>query len=106
MLRAGEIFAGYVIERRLGSGGMGEVYLARHPRLPRQVALKLLGREFAADGEIRARFEREADLVARLDHPNIVSVHDRGVEDDRLWISMQFVDGIDASELDPATLPP
>ncbi|MGW4245639.1 protein kinase domain-containing protein [Nocardia sp. NPDC004722] len=106
MLRAGEVFAGYVIERRLGSGGMGEVYLATHPRLPRRVALKLLGRDFTADPEIRARFEREAELIARLDHPNIVSVHDRGVHDDRLWISMQFIDGVDAGELDPPTLPP
>ncbi|WP_308188398.1 serine/threonine-protein kinase [Nocardia australiensis] len=106
MLQNGEVFAGYRIERVLGRGGMGSVYLARHPRLPRSMALKLLNPELFSDSEIRARFEREADLVAQLDHPNIVTVFDRGVDDDQLWISMQFVDGIDASTIDPKKLPP
>ncbi|MFC9896118.1 serine/threonine-protein kinase [Nocardia sp. NPDC127579] len=106
MLEPGDVFAGYTIERLLGRGGMGSVYLARHPRLPRQTALKLLSRELYEDEEIRARFEREADLVAQLDHPNIVTVFDRGVEDEQLWISMQYIDGIDASSVDPAKLPP
>ncbi|MFB8001639.1 bifunctional serine/threonine-protein kinase/ABC transporter substrate-binding protein [Nocardia sp. NPDC056000] len=105
-MRAGEIFAGYQVERLLGSGGMGSVYLARHPRLPRMVALKVLSPEFAGDAEIRARFEREAELIARLDHPNIVSVSDRGVENGRLWIAMQFIDGSDAAALQPPELPP
>ncbi|MEV6066569.1 bifunctional serine/threonine-protein kinase/ABC transporter substrate-binding protein [Nocardia sp. NPDC052001] len=105
-MRAGEIFAGYQVERLLGSGGMGSVYLARHPRLPRMVALKVLSPEFAGDAEIRARFEREAELIARLDHPNIVSVSDRGVENGRLWIAMQFIDGSDAAALLPPELPP
>ncbi|MEV6275894.1 protein kinase [Nocardia sp. NPDC051832] len=106
MLEPGDVFAGYTIERLLGRGGMGSVYLARHPRLPRQTALKLLSRELYEDEEIRARFEREADLVAQLDHPNIVTVFDRGVEDEQLWISMQYIDGIDASSVDPKKLPP
>ncbi|MGW4245717.1 bifunctional serine/threonine-protein kinase/ABC transporter substrate-binding protein [Nocardia sp. NPDC004722] len=106
MVRAGEEFAGYLIERRLGGGGMGEVYLGRHPRLPRLIAIKVLARELASEKETRARFEREAELIARLDHPNIVTVHDRGVEGGRLWIAMQYVDGGDASALDPFTLPP
>jgi len=106
MLASGEVFAGYVIERQLGRGGMGSVYLAKHPRLPRMTALKLLNREMFDDKEVRARFEREADLVARLDHPNIVTVYDRGVEDEQLWISMQYIDGVDAASVDPATLPP
>ncbi|MFI9405826.1 bifunctional serine/threonine-protein kinase/ABC transporter substrate-binding protein [Nocardia sp. NPDC052316] len=106
MLRAGEVFAGYVIERRLGQGGMGSVYLARHPRLPRRIALKLLSTELHTNDEMRARFEREAELVARLDHPNIVAVYDRGVDDGVRWISMQYVDGIDAGALDPRTLEP
>ncbi|WP_051153343.1 bifunctional serine/threonine-protein kinase/ABC transporter substrate-binding protein [Nocardia niigatensis] len=84
---------------------MGEVFLARHPRLPRLVAIKLLARELVSQRETRSRFEREAELVARLDHPNIVAVHDRGVEDGRLWIAMQYVDGGDAASLDPCTLP-
>ncbi|MEC3919106.1 bifunctional serine/threonine-protein kinase/ABC transporter substrate-binding protein [Nocardia sp. CDC160] len=106
MVRAGEEFAGFLIERRLGGGGMGEVFLARHPRLPRLIAIKLLARELASQPETRARFEREAELIARLDHPNIVTVHDRGVADGRLWIAMQYVDGGDAASLDPFTLPP
>ncbi|WP_336081505.1 serine/threonine-protein kinase [Nocardia sp. SSK8] len=99
MISAGTVFAGYTIDRQLGQGGMGSVFLARHPRLNRQIALKVLNPERFADTEIRARFEREADLVARLEHPNIVTVYDRGVDDERLWISMQFVDGVDAAAL-------
>ncbi|MGS2805559.1 serine/threonine-protein kinase [Nocardia sp. MW-W600-9] len=106
MVSDGTVFAGYTIDRQLGRGGMGSVYLARHPRLPRWTALKLLNQELYSDTEIRARFEREADLVAQLDHPNIVTVFDRGVEGDQLWISMQYIDGVDASMLDPRSLPP
>ncbi|CAM4527821.1 serine/threonine-protein kinase [Nocardia ninae] len=106
MLQPGEIFAGYTIERLLGRGGMGSVYLARHPRLPRLTAMKLLNPEVFHDKEIRTRFEREADLVARLDHPNIVTVFDRGVEDERLWISMQYIDGTDAAGVEARSLPP
>ncbi|MFE6857881.1 serine/threonine protein kinase [Nocardia sp. NPDC057668] len=106
MLSTGEVFAGYTIERQLGRGGMGSVYLAQHPRLPRKTALKLLNRELFDDKEIRARFEREADLVSQLEHANIVTVYDRGVENNQLWISMQYVDGVDAAHLDPLTLDP
>ncbi|MGK8522387.1 serine/threonine-protein kinase [Nocardia asteroides] len=106
MLRSGDVFAGYTIERLLGRGGMGSVYLARHPRLPRMTAMKLLNPELFDDREIRTRFEREADLVARLDHPNIVTVFDRGVEGNRLWICMRYIDGTDAAALDAWTLSP
>ncbi|MEV5648684.1 serine/threonine-protein kinase [Nocardia sp. NPDC052254] len=105
MLNNGDVFAGFTVERMLGQGGMGSVYLARHPRLPRLTALKLLNRELYTDAEIRARFEREADLCAQLDHPGIVAVYDRGVEDDQLWICMQYVDGIDAAGVNPRSLP-
>lgn len=98
-LTAGEVFAGYTIVRMLGSGGMGEVYLARHPRLPRHDAVKILPREWAADNEYRSRFIREADLASTLWHPHIVGVHDRGEADGQLWISMDFVDGVDAGRL-------
>ncbi|WP_084523884.1 serine/threonine-protein kinase [Nocardia inohanensis] len=106
MLNSGDVFAGFRIERLLGQGGMGSVYLARHPRLGKLTALKLLNRELFADREIRTRFEREADLVAQLDHPNIVEVYDRGTEDAQLWISMQYVDGVDAAGVDVTQLPP
>ena len=95
----GESFAGYTVVRLLGVGGMGEVYLARHPRLPRNDALKVLPRSVTGDGEYRARFEREADIAATLWHPNIVAVHDRGEFDGQLWIAMDYVDGTDAAEL-------
>ncbi|MBI2698543.1 MULTISPECIES: serine/threonine-protein kinase [Mycobacterium] len=98
-LRPGEVFAGYTIIRLLGCGGMGEVYLAEHPRLPRQEALKVLSGDISADDEYRRRFVREADLAAALWHPNIVRVNDRGEFDGKLWISMDFVDGTDAASL-------
>ncbi|WP_306357934.1 MULTISPECIES: serine/threonine-protein kinase [unclassified Nocardia] len=108
-LTPGTLFAGYRIERQLGAGGMGTVYLARHPRLPRMDALKVLPPALGADPEFRARFLREADVAARLDHANIVAVHDRGVERGSLWISMQFVAGLDGAELirrHPTGVPP
>src|SRR5687768_10539603 len=98
-LRDGETFAGYTILRRLGSGGMGEVYLVRHPRLPRHDALKILPPELTTDNDFRERFNREADLVSALWHPHIVGVHDRGEYDGQLWLSMDYVDGMDASRL-------
>ncbi|MEC3953764.1 serine/threonine-protein kinase [Nocardia sp. CDC153] len=99
LLRPGTVFAGYRIERILGRGGMGTVYLVRHPRLPRFEALKVLPAEYSDDPEYRARFGREAELAARLSHPNIVAVRDRGETDGCLWIAMQFVDGFDAATL-------
>jgi serine/threonine protein kinase, bacterial len=69
----GSAFAGYTVLRLLGSGGMGEVYLADHPRLPRKDALKILPTQVSADAEYRDRFLREADLAASLWHPNIVA---------------------------------
>ena len=72
------IFAVYRIERVLGVGGMGTVYLARNPDLPRSEAIKILSVELSRDPAFRARFVREADVAAGLDHPNIVSVHRRG----------------------------
>lgn len=98
-LADGATFAGYTIIRLLGAGGMGEVYLAQHPRLPRQDALKVLTASVTDDSEYRERFEREADMVAALWHPHIVGVHDRGDCDGQLWISMDYVDGTDAGAL-------
>ena len=99
MLKAGETFAGYTIVRPLGAGGMGEVYLADHPRLPRADALKVIGSAISADPSYQERFIREADLAAKLWHPNIVGVHDRGESEGQLWIAMDFVEGRNAEEL-------
>lgn len=93
----GQVFAGYTIESVLGTGGMGSVYLAKHPRLPRKDALKLLSSALSTDESFRIRFEREADLAARLIHRNIVAVYDRGSSDGQLWIAMQHVAGSDAA---------
>ncbi|KUI22710.1 serine/threonine protein kinase [Mycobacterium sp. GA-1285] len=95
----GAEFAGYTIIRLLGTGGMGEVYLARHPRLPRLEALKILPKDVSADPEFRQRFAREADIASSLWHPHIVAVHDRGEYDGQLWIAMDYVDGTDAARL-------
>jgi serine/threonine protein kinase len=109
VLTAGSIFADYLIERQLGAGGMGAVYAARHPRLPRRIALKVLSDGLCDDPAFRARFEREGELIARVDHPNVVAVYDRGAADGRLWIAMQCVDGVDVDKLvrsGPSALPP
>jgi serine/threonine protein kinase, bacterial len=99
-LAVGMTFDGYTVLRPLGSGGMAEVYLAQHPRLPRQDALKILAEDVtAAEDDFRERFQREADLAAALWHPNIVAVHDRGEFDGHLWIAMDYVDGTDAARL-------
>jgi serine/threonine protein kinase len=98
-LVAGEVFAGYTIVRQLGGGGMGEVYLGQHPRLPRRDALKVLRTEISSDDSFRQRFIRESDSIAGLEHPHIVTVYDRGDNERRLWIATQYVDGSDAAQL-------
>jgi serine/threonine-protein kinase len=98
-LADGTTFADYTIIRRLGTGGMGEVYLAKHPRLSRQDALKILRADVSVDAEYRERFHREADIAAGLWHPHIVEVHDTGEFDGQLWLSMDYVDGTDADSL-------
>src|SRR6478609_8996368 len=99
VLNSGEMFAGYRIVRLLGAGGMGEVYLAQHPRLTRMDAIKVLPAALTGDRDFADRFRREADITAGLWHPHIVGVHDRGEFDGHLWISMDFVDGTDAARL-------
>jgi serine/threonine protein kinase len=80
----------------LGAGAMGTVYLAAHPRLPREAALKVLPAELTANPEYRARFVREAELAAGLSHPHIVGIYDRGEHDGQFWISIAYVAGTDA----------
>src|SRR5271163_2079885 len=96
---SGAKFAGYTILRPLGAGGMAEVYLVLHPRLPRRDVIKVLAEAITKDREFRERFNREADLAATLWHPHIVGVHDRGEFNGQLWISMDYVEGTDAARL-------
>ncbi|WP_431236070.1 serine/threonine-protein kinase (plasmid) [Mycolicibacterium psychrotolerans] len=97
-LDAGAVIGGYRIQQVLGAGGMGTVYLAADPVLPRSIALKVLSAELSRDEQFRHRFIREADLAATLDHPNIVTVYSRGESDGQLWIAMQYVAGSDAQK--------
>ncbi len=92
-LASGTTFAGYTILRMLDFGATGEVYLAQHPRLARQEALRVLPAAFTADSEFGQRFLREADIVARLYHANIVQMYDRGECDGRLWVATEYVTG-------------
>ncbi len=89
----------YRVLRRLGSGGMAEVWCAEDEQLGRGVALKLLARRFAEDAEFRERFRREAQAAAGLQHPNIVGIFDRGNWDGTAYIAMELVDGRTLKEL-------
>ncbi|WP_375484387.1 serine/threonine-protein kinase [uncultured Mycobacterium sp.] len=98
-LAPGSTFAGYTIVRMLGTGGTGEVYLAQHPALARQDALKVLPRSMTADRKFRERFHRETEIAATLYHPHIVEVYGRGEFDGQLWIAMEYLNGITAAQL-------
>jgi serine/threonine protein kinase/tetratricopeptide (TPR) repeat protein len=90
---APQTVGGYEVIRPLGAGGMGEVLLARDPRLERMVALKVLHRDFAVDPVARKRFHREAKALASLSHPGIVTIHEIGEDDKRDFIVMEFLRG-------------
>src|ERR671933_1914662 len=98
----------YRAERRLGSGGMAEVWCAEDDVLGRRVALKLLGGRFAEDPEFRERFRREARAAAGLAHPNIVGIFDRGEWDGTPYIAMELVEGRTLKDLvrERGPLPP
>ncbi len=83
----------YRVLRRIGAGGMADVWLAEDTHLQRQVALKVLHRRFAQDREFVERFRREAESAAGLQHPNIVAVFDRGEFEGTYYIAMQYVEG-------------
>jgi eukaryotic-like serine/threonine-protein kinase len=85
--------ARYRVLRRIGSGGMADVWLAEDTHLQRQVALKVLHRRFAQDREFVERFRREAEAAAGLQHPNIVSVYDRGEFEGTYYIAMRYIEG-------------
>ena len=89
----GSQVAHYLIEKQLGSGGMGDVYLTQDLTLGRKVALKLLDPSLIGDSATRTRFLREARLASTLDHPNICTIHEVGEAEGRLFIAMQYVEG-------------
>jgi TolB-like protein len=104
-LDSGARLGPYEILEPLGAGGMGEVYRARDGRLGRVVAIKLLRRDLAADPDRIERFEREARSASALNHPNIVTIHDVGVEGSTSYIAMEWVDGTSLRELVAAGKP-
>src|SRR5262245_240457 len=92
-MRAGTRLGPYEIIEPIGHGGMGDVYRARDVRLQRQVAIKTLAAPIAADPIFRERFDREARAVAALSHPNILAIHDVGIEDGLPYLAVELLDG-------------
>ena len=98
--RRGTVFAGrYRLERRLGSGGMADVWLAEDQELGRNVAIKMLHERYAGDTQFVERFRREATHAAGLSHPNVVSIFDRGMAEGSYYIVMEYVEGRTLKEL-------
>ena len=95
----GSTLAGYKVEKRLGRGAMGTVYLARQLSLDRPVALKILAPRFSKDEDFIQRFLEEARAAGRLNHPNVVQVYDAGHEGDHHYMSMEYLEGGSLEEL-------
>lgn len=105
-ITSGSKLGPYLVVAPIGAGGMGEVFRARDTRLDREVAIKVLPPSVASDGERRARFEREAKAVAALSHPNILAIHDVGVEQGVAYAVMELLTGQTLRErLDAGALP-
>jgi serine/threonine-protein kinase len=92
------LFGHYVLLERLGAGGMGQVFKARHQRIDRLVALKVIRKDLLGDEEAVHRFQREILAIARLSHPNIVSAFDAGEENGVPFIVMEYIDGISLAD--------
>ena len=98
--KAADLFIGpYVVIDKLGQGGMGKVFRARHARIDRPVALKVVHPNLITNATIRGRYEREVEAASKLDHPNIVRVFDAGEANGRFYMAMEFVDGVDFARL-------
>ena len=92
-LTPGCVLGPYEILAPLGAGGMGEVYRARHSRLEREIAVKVLPEHLSRDTEALARFEREVKTVAALNHPNILAIHDFANQSGTFYAVMELLDG-------------
>src|SRR5262252_6886180 len=92
-------FGRYEILGKLGEGAMGVVYRARDSAIGRVVALKMLAAELGAEEELHQRFQREAEAIGRLSHPNIVTVYDLGDAEGQLYMAMELLDGDDLRAL-------
>src|SRR5215475_3854977 len=84
----------YRILEKLGAGGMGVVYLAEDLKLGRKVAIKVLSHEFTSNRDRLNRFEQEASAASALNHPNILTIHEVGVDDGRHFIATEYIDGV------------
>jgi len=100
-LRKAQRLGNYVIERELGKGGMGDVYVARHAWIRRPTAVKVMRPDPARSEEVIGRFEREVQLSAALTHPNTITVYDfgRAAEGDTFYYAMEYLDGLDLQRL-------
>lgn len=99
MLELGTMLSGrYEVLKRVGSGGMADVYMAKDHKLNRNVAVKVLKSEYVEDEKFLKKFETEAQAVARLSHPNIVNIYDVGMEDGINYIVMELAEGITLKE--------
>jgi Tol biopolymer transport system component len=83
----------YEVVTAIGAGGMGEIYRAKDTRLNRDVAIKVLPTSFAGDADRRARFEREAQAVAALSHPNVIAIFDTGLHEQQIYVVMELLEG-------------
>jgi serine/threonine protein kinase/tetratricopeptide (TPR) repeat protein len=99
LIKHGMMVSHYRIDKKIGAGGMGEVFLAEDTKLNRKVALKFLPTEFISDPEVKARFTREAQSAAALNHPNIVTVYEVADFQNRIYIAMEFVQGESLKDL-------
>ena len=89
----GEKVGAYILGKQLGQGGMATVYLGHHPQLDRQVAIKVMHQNFLDDEGFVARFKREAQIVAKLNHPHIVPVYDYDEHDGQPYLVMKYIQG-------------